>query len=259
MRNIRLIIAYEGTHFFGWEETLTGPSIEGSLRNVLERVLQEKVKLQAASRTDRGVHAEGQVVNFFTKKELVCDALMASCNALLPPTIRVLQVKEMAWSFHPTLDARGKLYLYRVYCGPVLLPHYRLNTWHVPSLLSAKEMKSAADLLLGRHDFSAFCNQQQNSHYEDKIRELISIDIDVCDEHLFQFSIHANHFLYKMARNLVGVLVTTGQGKLTLERVEKILISRDRRQAPMTAPAHGLTLKKIFYPQECLNGLSYSA
>src|SRR3990167_7029858 len=130
MHNIKLVICYDGTPYYGWQHNYQHYTIEGVLQEALERLLQHKVKLQAASRTDRGVHAIDQVVNFLTERSI--DHVKRGLNALLPPSIRALSVEIMPPSFHPTLDCTGKTYLYRISNIPIQLPFHRHYAWHIP-------------------------------------------------------------------------------------------------------------------------------
>lgn len=236
-KNIALTIAYDGTSFYGWQETKEGPSIEGHLKEALERILQHPVELQAASRTDRGVHAQGQVVNFFTPKELS----LLSINALLPKEIRVCDLKEENDAFHPTLDAVGKEYHYRICLGPVQQPSLRQISWHVPHKLDVEKMKKAAKYLEGTHDFSAFCTGERRF---DATRTLDKVSIFEDKDGLL-IVVRGDSFLYKMVRTLVGTLVHIGRGKI--ENIEQVLQSKERVEAGEAAPAHGLVLKKVFY------------
>lgn len=246
--NIKLLIAYDGTSYRGWQKTPMGPSIEESLEGVLEKILQHKVLLQAASRTDAGVHAYGQVVNFLTEKEhLSFDRLKLSLNQLLPKDISVLEVREERQDFHPTLDCIQKEYHYFLCYGSVQLPEHRLYSWHCPRLKLIGEMQEAAKFFIGKHDFSSFCNFRKQQHYEDYIREVFSIDLAHLSNERLVIKICGQNFLYKMVRNLVGTLVYVGMRKLKREEIPNILINKDRTQAGMTAPAHGLFLKEVFY------------
>ncbi len=244
MKNILLFLAYDGASFFGWQKTDAGPSIEEALQKVLEQILQEPIQLQAASRTDRGVHAEGQAVNFHTNKP---TPKKMSLNRLLPSSIRVLEVRVMPDDFHPTLDATGKLYSYSVCFGPTQLPFHRSFSWHIPAMLDIAKMREAADALIGEHDFSSFCNTHENLHYEHKWRRIDKIDCTLLEKNRLRIDIEGNHFLYKMARNIVGTLVYAGAGKLAAESIAQILAAKKRPLAGITAPAHGLTLKKIYF------------
>lgn len=247
LKNIKLTVAYDGTCFLGWQETKTGPSIEEALKEVLFQILQEKPLLQAASRTDRGVHATSQVVNFYTPKTI--KDLKKALNALLPPTVAILEVEEMALSFHPTLDCIGKEYTYSIYNDDVMLPQKRLNFCHIAKALDISAMRQGAIHLIGKHDFSSFCNARKNLCYPDKIREIFNIEIN---KNGFEITIKmaGNHFLYKMARNMAGILVYVGLGKILPSEIPKILQLKSRPSAAVTMPANGLALTKIFYPEK---------
>lgn len=240
--NIKLIVAYEGTRYLGWQKTNMGPSIEAELENALSQILQHPVKLQAASRTDAGVHAAAQVVNFFTDNEIYPLRLQKSLNGLLPKDISILEVDKMPQNFHPTLDSKGKVYEYSVCLGHTQLPFKRLVSWHFPYPISVEKMKLGAAFLVGRHDFSAFTNEKQ----ENNIREIYAINIESFNEGI-KIQVKGNNFLYKMVRNIVGTLIYVGCGKLEASDLPGILESKDRRRAGVTAPAHGLTLKQVVY------------
>jgi len=244
-RNIKLILAYEGTLYLGWQKTISGPSIEEELEKAVSQILQQPVSLQAASRTDAGVHAEGQVVNFFTEKEMPLDKLQKGLNSILPNDISVLQIEEAPESFHPTLQNCGKEYHYSVCLGPTQLPFYRNFSWHFSYPVNIEEMKKAALHLIGRHDFSAFTNEKQ----ENNIREIFGIEIEEFVSRL-KIRVSGNNFLYKMVRNIVGTLLYVGCGKLSAEEIPAILNSKDRTLAGVTAPALGLVLKEVFYDRK---------
>lgn len=248
MVNVKLTIAYDGTAYLGWQKTTMGPSVEEALESSLAVILQEKVALQAASRTDAGVHAVGQVVNFISNKaEISLQKFQLSLNSLLPKDISVLSADFMPVAFHPTLDCKSKEYHYQLCYSTAQLPHERHFAWHYPRALDIASMHEAARLLVGKRDFSTFCNFKKNSTYTDYVRDLHSIDvIDLPDQRL-RFEIKGNNFLYKMVRNLVGTLVYVGCGKITLESIPDIVTSKERPQAGVTAPAHGLFLYKVYY------------
>jgi tRNA pseudouridine38-40 synthase len=233
------MIAYEGTNYLGWQETKEGPSIEQTLRVCLEQILQHPVSLQAASRTDAGVHARAQVVNFFTHKDI--SKLQKSLNSLLPSDITVLSCEVAHVEFHPTLQSKGKEYRYQICLGESQLPFHRNYSWHVSYPLSIDTMKSSAKTLIGTHDFSAFTNEKQ----DDNVRTLFSISLEELDKNRLEIVISGDKFLYKMVRNIVGTLIDIGRGKLS--QIEPILASLDRTKAGVTAPAHGLTLAQVFY------------
>ena len=245
MRNIKLILAYEGTRYLGWQKTAMGPSIEEELEKVLAQILRHPIALQAASRTDAGVHAEGQVVNFFTAVEIPLEKLQKSLNSLLPKDISVLQMEIAADSFHPTLDSQGKEYHYSVCLVDPQLPFHRNFSWLFSYPINLEEMKKAALFLKGKHDFSAFTNEKQ----ENNVREIFDIVIELNEERL-KIRVSGNNFLYKMVRNIVGTLLYIGCGKLSAKEIGAILESKDRTRAGVTAPAHGLVLKEVFYDRK---------
>lgn len=253
MRNIRLGLAYEGTHYLGWQKTMMGPSIEETLERTLKQILQHPIALQAASRTDAGVHAEGQVVNFFTPKEISLDKLQYSLNCLLPPDIAITSIVQAEDNFHPTLDSKGKEYHYHLCYGRVQLPHRRHVAWHYPTSLNIQAMQEAVPLLLGQRDFSAFCNVKKNSTYAHYTRYLEAISLDICENESLRFRIEGNNFLYKMVRNLVGTLVYVGCGKIPLETLPEIVKGGDRTRAGMTAPALGLCLYRVNYTERVVD------
>lgn len=246
--NIKLTISYEGTAYLGWQKTPFGESIEGALQKVLELILQEPIYLQAASRTDAGVHARGQVVNFFScKHPLDLKRLQHSVNCLLPKDIIVVKAELAASDFHPTLDCTGKEYHYSICNTPFQYPEFRRYSWHVHQNLDIMLMRKAATMLIGEHDFAAFCNVKKNEEYAHHVRRMDSIEIVPLVDRRFTIKMRGNHFLYKMARNIAGLVVDVGRGKLKLESVVDILNGKDRTQGGVTAPAHGLSLYQVFY------------
>lgn len=247
MDNIRLKIAYDGTRYLGWQKTKMGPSIEESLENVLSKILQHPIHLQAASRTDAGVHASGQVVNFFTSKNLLLDKLQCSLNNLLPKDIVVKTIENAQEKFHPTLDCKSKEYHYHVCYRNILLPEQRYYIWHYPYHLDLELMKKAVPLLIGERDFSSFCNTKNNSTYAHYTRLLKAINIQELPNKHLRFEVQGNNFLYKMVRNLIGTLIYVGCGKISLKMLPEIIKNGDRTKAGMTAPAHGLFLYQVNY------------
>ncbi|MCB1135816.1 MAG: tRNA pseudouridine(38-40) synthase TruA [Chlamydiia bacterium] len=248
MANVRLILAYDGSAYLGWQDSQTGPSIEAALRLALEQILQQPLQLQAASRTDAGVHADGQVVNFLCEKAPTdLDRLRYGVNCLLPPDIRVLEASLMPDAFHPTLDATGKTYRYTVCWGAVQHPKQRCYAWHFPRNLDLDSMRAAAKLLVGTHNFRAFCNQKKNEGYDDHTRTVTDIQIRELPGDSLELVVSGKSFLYKMVRNIVGTLLYVGSGKMLAEDVQTLLQDGARTEGAITAPAHGLTLSSVLY------------
>jgi tRNA pseudouridine38-40 synthase len=248
MKNIKLTVAYDGKGYLGWQKTKMGSSIEGVLQGVLEQIFQVSVKLQAASRTDAGVHARGQIVNFLVDVEnLDTSSLLISLNRLLPNDIAVTLVDVASQNFHPTLDCYHKEYRYYICNSRWQYPENRYYSWHYPSLLNRELMREAAQPLIGTNDFAAFTNVAQNEQYEDHTRTIYDITIESLPDQRLCICVKGVTFLYKMVRNIVGTIVTVGHGKRGVQDVERILRSKQRVEAGMTAPAHGLFLHQISY------------
>jgi tRNA pseudouridine38-40 synthase len=240
------LLTYKGTSFYGWQKCKEGPSIESTLTEALQRLIKTPCLLQAASRTDRGVHAEGQVVTFDTTEEINIDQVHYALNSLLPSDISVQKVERASDTFHPSLDAIEKEYHYLVETAPIFIPFERDFYWHVPYPLDETSMYTGAKLLVGTHDFKAFTNVQQSNAYDETLRTLYSFEIEKKGTKLL-FKIRGDRFLYRMARNLVGTLISIGRDKLALEDLPKLLKGALRCESGVTAPANGLVLKKIFY------------
>lgn len=245
-QSIALQVAYQGTNYYGWQKTAEGPSIEEELEKAIFQIFHFKPLLQAASRTDRGVHASGQMVQFVIDREVDHKRLLLGLNALLPKDIRIAKVISCDESFHPTLHALGKEYRYHLTLGSTAHPLYQHMSWHVPKFHLSSDVLQAIPLLTGTRDFKAFCNYRKDLNYETTIRTLQSINLFE-EGPLLTFSLIGDHFLYKMARNIVGLLVQIGEGKFPLDEVPNLFIHRDRTLSGMTAPAHGLILHQVFY------------
>ncbi|MBS0625991.1 MAG: tRNA pseudouridine(38-40) synthase TruA [Verrucomicrobia bacterium] len=241
--NIKLILTYDGTHYFGWQKTKTGPSVQESLEKALFQILRTPVLTEAASRTDRGVHARGQVVSFVLEEERDLSLLQYNLNSVLPSDIRILSLEETADSFHPTLDAVGKEYRYSICLGPVFDPFQRQYAWHVHQPLDLEAMQAAALAFIGTHDFSSFTTED----VEESTRTLFDVKIAVLPENQLEIRLYGDRFLYKMARRIVGTLVEIGQGKIPVGQVGTLFEKPNRSTAGMTAPAHGLFLHQVFY------------
>lgn len=248
MHNIKLKLAYDGSNYLGWQSNGFDLTIEGCLQTVIEKILQKKVALQAASRTDAGVHADEQVVNFLTSASFSFDRFLYSLNQLLPKDIRVFSIEKAPLSFHPTTDCLSKEYHYYICYGANQLPCHRFYSWHVPYFLDLSMIKKAFPYLTGTHNFQAFCNVKKNRSYLDYVREIYLLEIEILENHRLRFRVKGNHFLYKMVRNLVGTLIDYGKGKFTLDDLQSLLLSKKRAQAGRSAPAHGLFLHRVFYP-----------
>jgi tRNA pseudouridine38-40 synthase len=238
-----LLLSYDGTPFFGWQKTEAGPSIQEALETACAQVLGEPVQCEAASRTDRGVHAEGQVVQFRANKEMLPQKLLLALNSYLPKEIRVQKVFLVPPSFHPTLDATSKTYHYYLCFGKTQLPFHRRFSWHYRYPIDLRLMTQAARQLIGTHDFSAFTTER----VEDPIRTLLDVNLSLFEENRLKIEMRGDRFLYKMARTVAGTLAQIGSGKLPPDWMAHLFHSKRREEGGLTAPPHGLFLFEVYY------------
>ena len=252
MRNVKLILQYEGAGYAGWQLQNNAATVQGTLEAALATILQEKTRVSGAGRTDAGVHALGQVAAFKTTSGIELERLSRSLNGILPPDIRVKSVCEVAEDFVPRF-AREKTYRYAFTCEKSLSPFQRRYAWSVGERLDFDAMRAAAAMLVGEHDFSSFT--AAGGGKTEHTRKVHGIEfgpggiVDACDGEgdVHYFDIAANGFLYKMVRNIVGTLVEIGRGKIAPEEIPEIIAAKDRSLAGPTAPAHGLCLVSIRY------------
>ncbi|MBC7187055.1 MAG: tRNA pseudouridine(38-40) synthase TruA [Calditrichaeota bacterium] len=244
-RNLKIILEYDGTDFCGWQRQPGVRTVQGELERVLEQLLQHPVSLTAAGRTDVGVHAQGQVVNFFTERRIQATRLLRGLNALLPPDVRALEVEEVPAGFHARFSALARVYRYRIATRPYAIG--RQYVWYYPRPLDLELMRRALQPLLGEHDFRSFCRAEAAlPHYRCCVEEATWSE---CQGELC-FDIRANRFLHGMVRTIVGTLVEVGRGKIPAESVGQMLEARNRRVAGPTAPAQGLCLMRVVYPTD---------
>lgn len=246
-RNIRLDIAYDGGEYAGWQRQQNAVGIQQVIAEAIAKITGEKVVLRGAGRTDAGVHARGQVANFLTRSSVPPDRLAAALRSVLPRDIAVLRSREVPATFDARRDALERHYRYTFDLGPVPDVFLRRYALHVPRRLDLQAMRRAAGLFSGRHDFSAFRSQQCGA--EHARRTVLASGLDTAG-HLAHFDIRAHAFLRNMVRIMAGTLISVGEGKLTVEEVEKLLESGDRRAAGPTAAAKGLCLMHVGYPGE---------
>ncbi len=245
MRNIKLVIEYDGTAYFGWQRQADVRTIQQVMEDTLSRIVNDKTVLIASSRTDTGVHALNQVANFRTASQLPLRNLQLGVNSLLPPDIVVKEVSEVPWEFHSRYHARSKTYHYRIFNGPVRTALGRGVSWHVRQPLDLEAMRRAAGYLLGTHDFNSFCAAQ--CEVQDRVRVVTDASLEREAPGMIVFRIEAGGFLRHMVRNIAGTLVDIGMGKIPEEDMVRIIEARDRRKAGQAAPARGLCLMEVKY------------
>jgi len=245
MRNIRLVIEYDGTNYQGWQVQLKGQTIQGVIEEKLALLTGDKINLIGSGRTDAGAHAFGQVANFKTQTEMDICSIQRALNSLLPSDIAIRKAEEVEESFHARIQSESKVYEYRILNRDLRSVFHRGYAWHIPQKLDLEEMKKAAQSLAGEHDFSSF--RSVGSPTRTSVRRVISIGWRRSRDGLICFEIEANGFLKQMVRAMVGTLVEVGKGKIGSEEFRGILESRDRKKAGPTAPAHGLFLREVKY------------
>ena len=253
-RNIRILIAYDGTPFKGWQRQRNGLSIQGILEEKLAIITREQIKVNGAGRTDAGVHAEGMVANFTTCAALPAQAFFKALNSMLPKAIRILSTDEVAADFHARYTAKGKSYRYDFFTGSILHPTERLYRTHFPCRSFVVEnMLPCLQELLGRHDFQSFeavgSRDRSKTTGRGAVRTLYRAEC--CQtpqqpEH-FSFYFSGDGFLRHMIRNLVGTLFLVGAHRLNPAAFTTIVAAKDRQLAGPTAPAQGLFLEQVHY------------
>lgn len=245
MPKYQIIIAYDGTHYAGWQIQPNGTSIQAVIEDRLAQILQHRISLVGASRTDARVHANGQSAHFVAQRPFDPHRLTHALNGLLPVDIRILQIREVPEEFHSRYSATRKIYRYSICTARVQPPFTRHYQWHYPFPLDVAAMRRGSRDLVGRHDFTSFANAPtQGSVARDPVRLLMRLDIVEAPD-LLIFEFEGGGFLYRMVRNLIGTLVECGSGKP--RDLKAILQGRDRRLAGPSAPPHGLCLERVFY------------
>ncbi len=244
VRNLMLMVQYDGTDYAGFQIQPQAMTVQEELQTALAAVLGHRVKLRAASRTDSGVHALGQIVTFETSNPIPVRNVAGALNERLPLAVNVVEACQVALHFDPRRDARRKLYSYRILNRDSGSPFIARYAWHIAEPLDVETMAAAADLLLGRHDFRAFC--AAGGAAENTVRELYRFEVQ-CAGDMIEMYIEGDGFLYKMVRNMVGTLVEVGLGQRPAEAVGELLANRDRSQAGPTAPGCGLCLVRVSY------------
>lgn len=245
MRNIKLTLEYDGSSFFGFQRQTDRPTIQSELEKALSQLFNQKMKIAAAAgRTDSGVHAQGQVVNFKTDSKLPLDKIQKGLNAILHKSIAVKKVEEVGKDFHARYSAKAKTYEYRILNSEIRSPLLNGHIYQYVYPLNFPAMKKAAKMLVGRKDFKAF--QAAGSSVKDTIRRVKRLSLEQKGKEIF-ITIEADGFLYHMVRNIVGTLLEVGRGKFSQKDFLEILKSRRRLLAGPTVPASGLTLAVVQY------------
>ncbi len=247
MKRVKMIVAYDGTNYCGWQLQKNGVTIEEVLNKALTDLLKEPVAVIGASRTDSGVHSEGNVAVFDTENRMPADKICFALNQRLPEDIRVLQSEEVSSDYHPRKQNCVKTYEYRIMNRKIEVPTMRLYSYFCYFPLDVELMKKGAAYLVGEHDFKSFCTARGQA--EETVRTIYSLDVEKSGD-LITLRIKGSGFLYNMVRIIAGTLMKVGMGVYPPEHVEKILDARDRNEAGPKAAAKGLTLMSLEYEKE---------
>ena len=243
-KNYKMTVAYDGTRFYGWEHQPNRDTVQGKLEAVLSRLAGEPVDVIGAGRTDAGVHARAMVASVRLDVAETPKEIRNYLNRYLPDAIAVREVKEAGERFHARYNALGKTYRYICFDGPVKPVFDRKYVTMLPDRPDVEAMRQAAAILVGEHDFRAFCG---NPHMKKStVRDVDTISVERRRDRVI-FTFHGNGFLQNMVRILVGTLLEVGYGRMTAEDVRAVLESRDRKKAGPTAPPEGLCLMKVDY------------
>jgi tRNA pseudouridine38-40 synthase len=246
IRNIKLILEYDGTNYHGWQSQIGSgmPTIQDVLEQALKTLTGVSIKVVSSGRTDAGVHALGHVANFMTEYRMPETAWAPALNHCLPNDIRVLSSEAVPEDFNARFSAKGKIYRYTILNRQSPSALYRNVAWHVGKRLNLRTMRLAAEYFVGRHDFSAF--RSSACQAKTPVRTLKTLRVKKSGEFVEIF-LEADAFLMHMARNIVGTLVEVGLGRYKPEEIKGMLASKDRSFSGRTAPARGLTLVEVHY------------
>jgi tRNA pseudouridine38-40 synthase len=250
MRNLKMILSYDGAEFSGWQVQPDAATVQGTLASAIGRITGEKVLPQGSGRTDAGVHALAQVVTFITESSVPTQNFQKALNDILPPSVRVLDVAEMPPDFHARHSARVKTYRYRIHRGAICPPFLSRYVWHYPYPLDESAVAEAAKLVAGEKDFTSFAavdaEREREGQPVSNVRTIFSSNWQRCGEE-FVYTVRGSGFLHHMVRNLVGTFILAGKGTLHPQDMTRILEARTRSAAGPTAPASGLYLVEVEY------------
>lgn len=247
MRNFKLILEYNGTGFCGWQKQIKGRrTVQGHLEEKLKKIFKKQIHCIGSGRTDSGVHALGQVAHFKAHTAMKPQQIQKALNAFLDPDVAVLKVEEVPLSFHAQYNAKSKTYRYIILNRFYPSALWRNRACFYPYKLNLSWMRKASGDLKGRHDFKCFQAAATSDPVKNSTRTISSLSIQKQEDFIY-ITVTANGFLYKMVRNIVGVLLAIGSGQNPKDCIPKLLKSKDRTLAPATAPSYGLYLVSVSY------------
>lgn len=244
MKNIKFIVEYDGTNFAGWQRQVSERTVEGVIEKALYKITGERIDLIGAGRTDAGVHATGQVANFFTKSTIPGEKYKYALRFILPSDVSIVESEEVDKDFHARFSATGKIYRYRIFTGRLPKALLRPYSFFFPFKIDYDLLENAAERFLGQHDFSSFMARGANTH--NVFKSIRRFDIER-DGDIVEFIIEGDNFLRNMVRIMVGTAVYIGAGRIPLERLDTLLEGGRRDLAGPTFGPEGLYLEKVLY------------
>ncbi len=248
MRNLKTILAYDGSGYHGWQVQAGVNTVQETVEKILSAILKHDVRVVSSGRTDAGVHAIGQVINFFTPSSIPEEGLLKAMNSMLPGDIKVSHIEEVPPGFNARFTAKSKTYVYMIETSEVLSPFLTRYALHLPGRLDIDAMDISAKMLLGEHDFSSFMGA--GSAVKTTIRRIMVSEVFTRDTKVY-FLIKGSGFLRHMVRNIVGTLILIGQGRMEPGDMKGIISLKDRAFAGPTAPPQGLYLVGVEYDDLC--------
>ncbi|MFT5170210.1 MAG: tRNA pseudouridine38-40 synthase [Candidatus Omnitrophota bacterium] len=246
MRNLKLTIQYDGTNFNGWQLQPKDRTVQGEIENALKTIFQTTIRVHGSGRTDTGVHALGQVANFIVDTPKSLDSIKKAINANTKKDVVTQKVEDAPEDFHAQYSAKLKTYRYTIINNDTINPLERYYSLHFPHKLNLSAMKRAAKHLVGKKDFKSFQGNNRVNKDQDTVRTIKAITLKK-EGVKITIDITATGFLYKMVRNIVGLLIAVGSGQIEDTKTKEILKAKNRTKAPATALAHGLTLFNVKY------------
>ncbi len=250
-KRYKITISYDGTKYSGWQIQPNATTIQQLIENALEILLKERTPLTGSGRTDAGVHAVAQIAHFDAPKELILPPFLRSLNGILPNDIRIKEIELAADNFHARYSAKKKTYHYVLSCKPVQDPFQRLYSHHISHKIDLDLLKEASQLFVGRHNFTSFANEPcKGSVAKNPFRTINHINMIEESCGVVRLEFEGEGFLYKMVRNIVGTLLDIASGKKSINDIPDIFAKQDRRLAGRAAPALGLFLVSVEYPND---------
>lgn len=245
MRNIKIIIEYDGTNYLGWQKQPQGPTVQVEIEKALKNMTGESISILGSGRTDSGVHAFAQVANFKTNSNIKSKEFQMGLNSSLPIDITISDATEVNPDFHAQFSSKSKIYIYKILNNDFPSALIRKRAWFMPLVLDVDKMQEAAQYLIGEHDFKAF--SQSGIEVKTTVRNVLNVSLEQKENNIILFSIEATGFLKRMVRLIIGTIVQVGKGKITPLDFAEILKTGEKTKFVYAAPPQGLYLKEVKY------------